>query len=70
MPRASKETNFALLGSCENDLLDAIKEAVQDDNVVASLAKRIAAVVTETIDTRLDALDKSLRDKDANTKQL
>ena len=46
-----------------NDLLDAIKVAMQDDNVVAVLAKRIAAVVTETIATRVDAMEKSLRDK-------
>ena len=51
-------------GSCDNDLLDAIKEAMQDDNVVAGLIKRIAAVVTKTIATRKGAVDKSRRDKD------
>ena len=50
-------------GSCDNDLLDAIKEAMQHDNVVAGLAKRIAAVVTETNATRMEAMDTSLRDK-------
>ena len=45
-------------------MVDAIKEALQDDNVVAGLAKRIASVVTETIAARLNAMDKSQRDKD------
>ena len=47
-------------GSCYNDLLDAIKEAMQYDNVVAGLVRRIAAVMTETIATRKGAMDKSL----------
>ena len=51
-------------------MLDAIKEALQDDNVVAGLAKRIASIVTETIATRLNIMDKSLRDKDTKIKQL
>ena len=51
-------------------MLDAIKEALQDDNVVAGLAKRIDLVVTETIAARLNAVDKSLRDKDEQIKQL
>ena len=57
-------------GYSDNDMLDAIKEALQDDNVVAGLAKRIASVVTETIAARLNAMDKSLRDKDEKIKQL
>ena len=57
-------------GSSDHDMLDAIKEALQDDNVVAGLAKRIASVVTETIAARLNAMDKSLRDKDDTLKQL
>ena len=51
-------------------MLDATKEALQDDSVVAGLAKRIASVVTETIATRLNAMDKSLGDKDENIKQV
>ena len=51
-------------------MLDAIKEALQDDNVVAGLAKPIASVVTETIAARLNAVDKSLGDKDENIKQV
>ena len=50
--------------SSDNDMLDATKEALQDDSVVAGLAKPIASVVTETIATRLNAVDKSLRDED------
>ena len=57
-------------GSSDHDMLDAIKEALHDDNVVAGLAKRIASVVTETIAARLNAMDKSLRDKDEKIKQL
>ena len=57
-------------GSSDHDMVDAIKEALQDDNVVAGLAKRIASVVTETIAARLNAMDKSLRDKDEKIKQL
>ena len=57
-------------GSSANDMLGAIKEALQDDNVVAGLAKRIASVVTETIAARLNPMDKSLRDKDEKIKQL
>ena len=57
-------------GSSDNDMLDAIKEALQDDHVVAGLAKRIASVVTETIAARLNAMDKLLRDKDEKIKQL
>ena len=37
---------------------------MQDDNVVAGLAKLIAAVMPETTMTRMEAMDKSLRDKD------
>ena len=51
-------------------MLDAIKEALQDDNVIAGLAKRIASVMAETITTRLNAMGKSLRDKDEKIKQL
>ena len=66
LQHASKENNFALLVAT----VDAIEEALQDDNVVAGLAKRSASVVMETIATRLNAMDKSLRDKDDKIKQL
>ena len=51
-------------GSSDNDMLDAIKAALQNDN------GKIASVVMETIAARLTAMDKSLRDKDEQLKQL
>ena len=67
--QAGKQLRSARCNS-DNYLLDAVKEALRDDNVMAGLAERTAAVVTETIAIRPDAMDKSLRDKDEQTKQL
>ena len=51
-------------------MLNPVKEALQDDIVEAGLAKRVASVMTETIGTRPNAMDKSLRDKDEPFKLL
>ncbi|KAI0224219.1 hypothetical protein LSAT2_024767, partial [Lamellibrachia satsuma] len=66
-PRTASATSG---GSGSDDLLHQIKEAMKDDNVVAHLAERIAAIVTDKITARLDRLEKAVTNKETKIKQL
>ena len=67
-PRTASATGGG--GSGSDDLLHQIKEAMKDDNVVAHLAERIAAIVTDKITARLDRLEKTVTNKETKIKQL
>ena len=66
-PRTASATSG---GSGSDDLLHQIKEAMKDDNVVAHLAERIAAIVTGKITARFERLEKALPNKDTKINQL
>ena len=57
-------------GSGSDDLLHQIKEAMKDDNVIAHLAERIGAIVTEKSTARLNRQEKALSNTETKIKQL
>ena len=53
-----------------DELVEQIKLALSDDDVIAALATRIATIVADKINRRLENLEKELTDKDARIEQL
>ena len=56
--------------SADDEMMQCVKQALKDDDVIATLASRIADIVANNINDRLKHLEKTLKEKHQRIDQL
>ena len=56
--------------TADDEMMQCVKQALKDDDVIATMASNIADIVANKINDRLNHLEKTLKEKDQRIDQL